>query len=68
MDVEEKTMKVEKTLIFVVDDKVKITKAGKDVPFAGLQKGMPVSIKCKKCGTKMIAVRIKVLTKGAPKG
>ncbi len=60
-------MKVEKTLIFVVDDKVKISKAGKDVPFAGLQKGMPVSIKCKKCGTK-IAVRIKVLTKGAPKG
>jgi hypothetical protein len=56
-------MKEEKTLIFDADDKVKITKAGKDIPFAELKKGMRVAIKCRKYGDKMIAVRIKVLTK-----
>ncbi len=61
-------MKEEKTLIFVVDDKAKITKAGKDMPFAELKKGMHVSVKCRKHGDKMIAVRIKVLTKGAKEG
>jgi hypothetical protein len=58
-------MKEEKALIFVVDDKAKITKTGKDMSFAELKKGMQVSIKCRKHGDKMIAVRIKVLTKGA---
>ena len=56
-------MKEEKTLIFFVDDKTKITNAGKDMPFAELKKGMPVSIKCRKYGDKMIAVKIKVLAK-----
>jgi hypothetical protein len=58
-------MKEEKTLIFFVDDKAKITNAGKDMPFAGLKKGMRVSIKYRKNGDKMIAVKIKVLTKSA---
>ena len=58
-------MKEEKTLIFFVDDKAKITKAGKDMPFTELKKGMRVSVKCRKHGDKMIAVKIKVLTKSA---
>ena len=58
-------MKEEKNLMFVVDDKAKITKAGKDMPFAELKKGMHVSIKCKKHRDKMIAVRIKVLAQSA---
>jgi hypothetical protein len=61
-------MKEEKTMIFFVDDKAKITNAGKDMPFAELKKGMRVSIKCRKHGDKMIAVRIKVLTKSAREG
>lgn len=61
-------MKEEKTLIFFVDDKAKITNAGKDMPFAELKKGMRVSVKCRKRGDKMIAVRIKVLTKSAKEG
>lgn len=60
-----KVMKEEKTLIFVVDDKTRITNAGKDMPFTGLKKGMRVSIKYRKNGDKMIAVKIKVLTKSA---
>ena len=58
-------MKEEKTLIFAVDDKAKITNAGKDIPFAEIKKGMCVSIKYRKNGDKMIAVKIKVLTKSA---
>jgi hypothetical protein len=58
-------MEEEKTLIFFVDDKAKITKAGKDLPSAELKKGMRVSVKCRNYGDKMIAVRIKVLTQSA---
>jgi len=58
-------VKEEKTLIFAVDDTTRITNAGKDMPFPELKKGMHVSIKYRKHGDKMIAVRIKVLTKGA---
>ena len=58
-------VKEENTLIFAVDDKTRITNAGKDMPFGELKKGMRVSIKYRKHGDKMIAVRIKVLTKGA---
>jgi hypothetical protein len=58
-------MKEEKTIIFFVDDKAKITNAGKDIPFAQLKKGMHISVKYKKHGDKMIAVRIKVSTKSA---
>jgi hypothetical protein len=58
-------VKEENTLLFFVDDKAKITNAGKDMPFAELKKGMRVSIKYKTHGDKMIAVRIKVLTKSA---
>ncbi len=61
-------MKEENTLIFAVDDKAKITNAGKDMPFAEIKKGMRVSIKCRKHGDKMIAVRIKVLAKSAREG
>lgn len=58
-------MKEEKTLIFFVDDKTRITNAGKDMPFTELKKGMHVSVKYRKHGDKMIAVRIKVLAKSA---
>jgi len=58
-------MKEEKALIFFVDDNAKITNAGKDMPFSELKKGMRVSVKYRKRGDKMIAVRIKVLTKSA---
>jgi len=61
-------VKEENTLIFAVDDKTRITNAGKDMPFAELKKGMHVSIKCRKHGDKMIAVRIKVLAKSAREG
>jgi len=61
-------VKEENTLIFAVGDKTRITKAGKDMPFAELKKGMCVSIKYRKDGDKMIAVRIKVLAKSARKG
>ena len=56
-------MKEEKPLIFFVDDKAKITNAGKDMPFAELKKGMRVSIKYRKNGDKLIAVRITILAK-----
>ena len=58
-------VKKENTLIFFVDDKTRITNAGKDMPFAELKKGMHVSIKWRKHGDKVIAVRINVLTKSA---
>jgi hypothetical protein len=58
-------VKEENTLIFFVDDKAKITNARKDMPFAEIKKGMRVSIKYRKNGDKMIAVKIKVLTKSA---
>ena len=58
-------MKEENTLIFVLDDKTRITNAGKDMPFAELKKGMRFCIKYRKHGDKMITVRIKVLTKSA---
>jgi hypothetical protein len=56
-------MKEENGLIFLVDDKARITNAGNDMPFTELKKGMRVSIKYRKHGDKMIAVRIKVLAK-----
>ena len=58
-------MKEENTLIFAVGDKTRITNAGKDMSFAEIKKGMRVSIKCRKHGDKMIAVKIKVLDKSA---
>ncbi len=57
-----KGKKDEKT--FVVDDKTKITKGGKDMPFADLKKGMNVSVEYKKDGDKMVATAIKA---SAPK-
>ncbi len=60
--------KEEKTLTFATDDKTKIQKAGKDVPFADLKKDMQVSVETKKEGEKMIATMIKVAApKTAPK-
>ncbi len=61
-------VKEENTLIFFVGDETRITNAGKDMPFAELKKGMCVSIKYRKHGDKMIAVRIKVLAKSAREG
>jgi hypothetical protein len=51
-------VKEENTLIFAVNDKTRITNAGKDIPLAGLKKGIRLSIKYSKNGDKMIAVRI----------
>jgi len=68
IDVKGKVKKEEKTLTFAIDDKMKITKAGKDMPFAELKKGMSVSVEYKKDGEKMIATAIKVAApKAAPK-
>ncbi len=61
-----KEKKGEKT--FVVDDKTKITKGGKDMPFAELKKGMNVSVEFNKVGEKLVAVAIKAAApKAAPK-
>jgi len=57
-----KGKKDEKT--FVVNDKTKITKGGKDMPLADLKKGMDVSLEYKKDGDKMVATAIKA---SAPK-
>jgi hypothetical protein len=57
-----KGKKDEKT--FVIDDKTKITKGGKDMPLADLKKGMNVSLEYKKDGDKMVAVAMKA---AAPK-
>jgi len=58
-------VKEETSLLFAVDDKTTVTNAGKDMPFEGLKKGMRVSIKYRKNGDKMIAVRITVLGQSA---
>jgi len=61
-----KAKKEEKT--FAIDDKTKITRAGKDMPLADLKKGMNVSVDYKKEGDKMIAASIRVAApKAAPK-
>ena len=52
-----KGKKDEKT--FVIDDKTKITKSGKEMPFADMKKGMTVSVDYKKDGDKMVAASIK---------
>ncbi len=68
IEVKGKVKKEEKTLAFATDDKTKITKARKALPFADLKKGMSVSVEYKKDGDKMIAVTIKVSApKAAPK-
>jgi hypothetical protein len=61
--------KVPKDKTFLVDDKTKITKGGKVLPFADLKAGMNVVVEYKKDGDKNIAVTIKVSApKAAPKG
>ena len=63
-----KVKKEEKTLTFAIDDKTKITKAGKDMPFSDLKAGMSVSVEYKKDGDKLTAVKITVAApKAAPK-
>lgn len=57
-----KGKKDEKTI--GINDKTKITKGGKDMPFADLKKGMNVSVEYKKDGDKMVATAIKA---SAPK-
>jgi hypothetical protein len=52
---------------FVVDDKTKITKGGKDMPLADLKKGMQVSVEYKKDGDKMVAQAIKAAAPKAEK-
>jgi uncharacterized protein YodC (DUF2158 family) len=54
-------MKEEKTLVFFVGDKTRITNAGKEMPFSELKKGMRVSVKYRRQGDKRIALRINVL-------
>ncbi len=61
-----KSTKGEQT--FATDEKTKITKAGKDMPFIELKKGMDVAVEYKKDGTKLTATAIKVAApKAAPK-
>ncbi len=60
-----KGKKDEKT--FVVDDKTKITKSGKEMSFANLKKGMHVSVEYKKDGDKMVAATIKAAAPKAAK-
>lgn len=60
-----KSKKNEKT--FMVDDKTKITKGGKEMSFADLKNGMHVSVEYKKDGDKMVAASIKAAApKAAP--
>jgi hypothetical protein len=63
-----KVKKEEKILTFGIDDKTKITKGGKDMPFADLKKEMTVAVQYAKVGDKMIAATIKAAApKAAPK-
>jgi hypothetical protein len=56
------------TKTFVTDEKTKITRAGKNMPFAELKQGMGVSVDYKKEGEKLIAVSIRAAApKAAPK-
>jgi len=58
----------EKTLTFATDEKTKITRAGKDMPFGDLKKDMHVIVEYKKDGEKMTAATVKVAApKAAPK-
>jgi hypothetical protein len=52
------------TLTFVVDDKTKITRGGKNMPFADVKKEMSVAVDYKKEGNLMVAASIRV---AAPK-
>jgi hypothetical protein len=63
-----KVKKEVKMLTFATDDKTKITKGGKDLPFAGLKKNMTVAVQYAKVGENMVASTIKVAApKAAPK-
>ena len=53
-------MKEEKTMVFAVCDKTKITRGKEALSFTDLKKGVHVSIKYKKDGDKNVAVVIKV--------
>ncbi len=61
-----KGKKDEKTI--AVDDKTKITKAGKEMPLSDLKSGMSVSVEYKKDGDKMVATSIKAAAPKAAKG
>ncbi len=61
-----KAKKEEKTLTFATDDKTKITKGGKDMPFADLKKDMTVAVQYAKVGDKMVAATINVAAPKAP--
>jgi hypothetical protein len=52
------------TLTFVVDDKTKIIRGGKDMPFADVKKEMSVAVDYKKEGDLMVAASIRI---AAPK-
>ena len=57
-----------KEMTFALDEKTKITKAGKAMPLSNLKEGMQVSVQYKKDGDKMIATAIKAaVPKPAPK-
>jgi Cu/Ag efflux protein CusF len=53
-------MKEEKTMVFAVSDKTKITKGEKTFKFEDLKAGMNVSIEYNKDEDKNVAVAIKV--------
>jgi len=60
-----KGKKDEKT--FALDDKTKITKAGKEMASADLKKGIHVTVEYKKDGDKMVAATIKAAAPKAAK-
>ena len=56
------------TLTFVVDDKTKIIRGGKDMPFSDVKKEMSVAVDYKKEGDTMVAASIRVAApKAVPK-
>ena len=68
LEVKQKVKKEEKTLVFTIEDKTKITRGKETLSFSGLKKGMHVSIEYIKDGDKMVAAAIKVaVTKAQPK-
>ena len=64
IDVKGKVKKEEKVVTFPTDDKIRITRAGKEMSLAELKKGMSVSVEYKKEGDRVVTVAVKV---SAPK-
>ena len=64
IEVRVKVKKEEKLVTFRTDDKIRITRGGKEMSLAELKKGMAVSVEYRKDGDRRVAVAVKV---SAPK-